>query len=111
MRLPTQFKPTTVEDWTRSDLYHNTFLIPHDEANEVAKRNSDANDLPEIAVSAAQGKFLSLLARSVGAKRILEVGTLGGYVKLFVPLPSYIDLHSVGSLLSGLRRPFPRMGS
>lgn len=77
--LPIQYKPTTVEDWTRSDLYHNSFLIPHDEALEAANRNCEANGLPEIAVTAAQGKFLSLLARSMGAKRILEVGTLGGY--------------------------------
>lgn len=80
MKLPTQYKPTTVEDWTRSDVYHNAFLIPHDEAIEAATRNSTANGLPEIAVTAAQGKFLSLLARGVGARRILEVGTIGGYV-------------------------------
>jgi len=79
MKLPTSFKPSGIEDWTRSDVYHNSFLLPHDEGFVAANRNSDANGLPEIAVSAAQGKFLSLLARSIGAKRILEVGTLGGF--------------------------------
>lgn len=82
MKLPIQYKPTTVEDWTRSDSYHNSFLIPRDDAFEAANRNCEANDLPEIAVTAAQGKFLNLLARTMGAKRILEVGTLGGYVSM-----------------------------
>ena len=70
--------PTDKADWARSDAYHNSFLIPEDPAFEYAKKNSQANDLPEIAVSTAQGKYLNLLARSIGAKRILEVGTLGG---------------------------------
>ncbi|TFY78509.1 hypothetical protein EWM64_g5499 [Hericium alpestre] len=76
--------PTTHEDWTRSDLYHNSFLIPKDDALEKAQANSVAKGLPEIAVSTAQGKFLNLLARSVGAKRILEVGTLGGYSTIWL---------------------------
>ena len=70
----------TYEDWVRSDEYHNSFLIPHDDALEAARKNSAAHGLPEIAVSPAQGKLLNLLARSIGAKRILEVGTLGGWV-------------------------------
>ncbi len=68
------------EDWTRSDLYHNSFLIPKDEILEFARKNSDDSGLPSIAVSPAQGKLLNLIARSVNAKRILEVGTLGGSV-------------------------------
>jgi predicted O-methyltransferase YrrM len=74
---------TTAEDWRRSDTYHNSFLLESDEVLEATLRNSAANGLPEIAVSAAQGKFLMLLALSIGAKRILEVGTLGGYAVLF----------------------------
>jgi predicted O-methyltransferase YrrM len=70
--------PTSQEDWTRSDVYHNSFLIPKDEALEKALKHSRDEGLPEIAVSAAQGKYLKLLALSIGAKRILEVGTLGG---------------------------------
>lgn len=66
------------DEWTRSDLYHNSFLIPHDDSLEFAKKNSDDSGLPSIAVTAAQGKLLNLIARSVNAKRILEVGTLGG---------------------------------
>lgn len=74
--------PQPEEDWKRSDVYHNSFLIPKDEALEFAQKNSQDNDLPAIAVSPAQGKLLNLLARSIGAKRILEVGTLGGCVSL-----------------------------
>lgn len=69
---------TTQEDWTRSDLYHNSFTHSHDDALEHALRVSDEKGLPRIAVSAAQGKFLHLLIKSLGAKRVLEVGTLGG---------------------------------
>ena len=76
--LQKSMKPTTAEDWRRSDKYHNSFLIPRDDALEAAVRNSTEQGLPDIAVSTAQGKFLHLLARTIGAKKILEVGTLGG---------------------------------
>jgi len=66
------------EIWTKSDVYHNSFLIPKDEVLDKIVENNKANGLRDIAVTAAQGKFLHLLARSIGAKKILEVGTLGG---------------------------------
>jgi predicted O-methyltransferase YrrM len=50
-----------------------------DPALEAALAASDAAGLPAIAVSAQQGKFLSLLATATHATRILEIGTLGGY--------------------------------
>jgi predicted O-methyltransferase YrrM len=65
-------------EWLRSDAYHNSFLIHKDDALDSARENSAANGLRDIAVSPAQGKLLNLLALSIGAKRILEVGTLGG---------------------------------
>ena len=71
-------KPTTALDWERSDKYHYSFLIPKDDVLDATVRNSTEQGLPEIAVSAAQGKFLHLLAKSISAKKILEVGTLGG---------------------------------
>ncbi|EIN07397.1 O-methyltransferase family 3 protein [Punctularia strigosozonata HHB-11173 SS5] len=74
----------TKDAFVKSDQYHNSFLIPKDEILEAAVENSAANGLPDIAVSAAQGKFLSLLAKSIGAKRILEVGTLGGYSTIWL---------------------------
>jgi predicted O-methyltransferase YrrM len=70
--------PESQEIWTRSDVYHNSFLIPKDEVLEKIVDNSKTNGLRDISVSAAQGKFLNLIALSIGAKKILEVGTLGG---------------------------------
>ncbi|KZT68961.1 O-methyltransferase family 3 protein [Daedalea quercina L-15889] len=72
------------EDWARSDAYHNSFLLAPDDALTFAKANSDKHGLRDIAVSAAQGKYLSLLVRSIGAKRVLEVGTLGGYSTIWM---------------------------
>lgn len=72
--------PVSIVDWARSDVYHNSFLIAKDETLETARKNSLDRGLPDIAVSAAQGKFLKLHAQAIGAKRIAEVGTLGGYV-------------------------------
>ena len=68
----------TDPNWTRSDEYHNAFLLRPDAALEHALATSDAHGLPRIAVSRAQGKLLTLVARSIGARRVLEVGTLGG---------------------------------
>ncbi|KAI0374807.1 O-methyltransferase family 3 protein [Pilatotrama ljubarskyi] len=66
-------------NWVRSDDFHASFLIPYDDALEHALKNSVEKGLPEINVHAGQGKLLNLIARTIGAKRILEVGTLGGY--------------------------------
>ncbi|KAJ3756345.1 O-methyltransferase family 3 protein [Lentinula raphanica] len=77
-------KATDTQDWARSDRYHNSFLIPEDPVLDAALKNSATNGLPEIAVSTAQGKYLYLQARSIQAKRILEVGTLGGYSTIWL---------------------------
>ncbi|EJC97677.1 O-methyltransferase family 3 protein [Fomitiporia mediterranea MF3/22] len=68
-----------MDDFAKSDAYFNDFLNPRDSALDAALQNSQANGLPEIAVSVAQAKFLKITAQSMKAKRILEVGTLGGY--------------------------------
>lgn len=67
------------ELWGQVDRYVHDRLIGDDPALAHALSNSEKAGLPSIAVSAAQGKFLSLLARAVKAQRILEIGTLGGY--------------------------------
>ena len=61
------------------DDYIETLFVPPDPALEQNLKNSDAAGLPAIAVSPAQGRFLYILAKIAGAKRILEIGTLGGY--------------------------------
>ncbi|KAH9914535.1 O-methyltransferase family 3 protein [Amylocystis lapponica] len=84
---PPSVPPTpayTVKDWQRNDAYHNSLLIGPDEALQHVVETSEEHDLPAIAVSIAQGKFLNLLARSMGARRILEVGTLGGFSAIWL---------------------------
>jgi predicted O-methyltransferase YrrM len=61
------------------DEYIENLFVPPDTALEQNLKDSDAAGLPPIAVSPAQGRFLYLLAKIAGAKRILEIGTLGGY--------------------------------
>jgi predicted O-methyltransferase YrrM len=70
--------------WTAVDDYFSRALIPGDDAMDEAQRASAAAGLPAISVSAVQGKLLHLLARSIGARRILEVGTLGGYSTIWL---------------------------
>ncbi|MCI4677720.1 O-methyltransferase [Rhodoblastus acidophilus] len=74
----------TEKDWTAVDAYIIEKLSPPDAALDGAlKRNRDAG-LPSIDVSPAQGKLLHLLARLAGARRILEIGTLGGYSTIWL---------------------------
>lgn len=70
--------------WSGVDGYLTDLLVRPDEALDSALRESDKAGLPAIAVSAPQGKMLHLLARAVGAKRILEIGTLGGYSTIWL---------------------------
>ena len=74
----------TQDRWTAVDEYIHERLIPHDDALEAALAASAAAGLPAIAVSPAQGKLLHLLACAHGARRILEVGTLGGYSTIWM---------------------------
>jgi predicted O-methyltransferase YrrM len=65
--------------WKAVDRYFGELLLPADAGLEGAmKANRDAG-LPAIDVSPLQGKFLHLLVRLTRAKRVLEIGTLGGY--------------------------------
>lgn len=69
----------THDTWTSVDRYIARHFIPDEAVFEEALRESQAAGLPAIAVSAAQGKWLHVLARAMGARRILEIGTLGGF--------------------------------
>ena len=72
--------PATAEQiWTTVDAYFETHLIGRDDALEAALSASSSAGLPAISVTPTQGKFLHLLAELCGARRILEIGTLGGY--------------------------------
>lgn len=78
------------EIWTVVDDYFAERIIPTDDALDAALRDSDAAGLPPIQVTAPQGKLLHLLARMCGARRILEIGTLGGFSTIWLAraLPS-----------------------
>ena len=71
-------------DWTRVDDYLMGALLAADPALDQALAASDAAGLPAIAVAPNQGKMLMLLAQMVGARRILEIGTLGGYSTIWL---------------------------
>lgn len=70
--------------WDDVDAYFSTHLAPNDEALAAALRDNEAAGLPAIDVAANQGKFLHLLALIQGARRILEIGTLGGYSTIWL---------------------------
>lgn len=70
--------------WTAVDAYLDDLIVQPDRAFAAALEASAAAGLPEIAVTAAQGKLLELLARAIGARRILEIGTLGGYSAIWL---------------------------
>lgn len=61
------------------DDYLAGLFAPPDEALEAALRASDREGLPAINVSATEGKLLQMLVEISGTRRILEIGTLGGY--------------------------------
>lgn len=74
----------TEQLWGTVDDYLIDVLVQPDEALNQALSDSAAAGLPAISVTGPQGKFLHLLARIHGAKRILEVGTLGGFSTIWL---------------------------
>jgi len=74
----------TARTWTAVDAYVAEQLIPPDAALDAALAANAAAGLPSIDVSPPQGKLLHLLARISGARRILEIGTLGGYSTIWL---------------------------
>jgi predicted O-methyltransferase YrrM len=72
------------QQWTVVDRYFTDLLVPSDPALDAALQASVAAGLPPINVAPNQGKLLHLLARMHGAKRILEIGTLGGYSTIWL---------------------------
>jgi predicted O-methyltransferase YrrM len=71
-------------EWSAVDAYIADRLIGAEPALEEALRANAAAGLPAIDVSPPQGKLLHILARSVGARKILEVGALGGYSTIWL---------------------------
>jgi len=72
------------DQWSAVDSYIADLFFPPDPALEATLASSAAAGLPAISVSPAQGKLLHLLARIQKARRILELGTLGGYSTIWL---------------------------
>lgn len=70
--------------WTEVDDYFGDLLVPFDDKLDAALRANAEEGLPQIDVTALQGKFLEFLVRISGARRVLEIGTLGGYSTLWM---------------------------
>lgn len=67
------------EVFAEVDRFVTETIVAEDEALRQAVESAEAAGLPSIQVSPAQGKLLQILVRLLGARRILEFGTLGGY--------------------------------
>jgi predicted O-methyltransferase YrrM len=65
--------------WRAVDEYAGALALGVDPVLDAAVADSASAGLPEIQVSPLQGRFLEVLARAIGARSILEIGTLGGY--------------------------------
>lgn len=72
------------ERYEAVDRYLAQRYVPGDDALAAALAANAAARLPAIEVSPTHGKLLQILARMVGARRILEIGTLGGYSSLWL---------------------------
>lgn len=70
--------------WSEVDDYLCELFAPDDPALAGTLATSEAAGLPPIHVAPNQGKLLQILARAIGARRILEIGTLGGYSTIWL---------------------------
>ena len=75
---------TNERRWSEVDSYFAETLIGSDPALEATLAANAAAGLPSIDVSAPQGKLIHLLARMSGARKALEIGTLGGYSTIWL---------------------------
>ena len=66
------------------DRYISGLFAPEDDALKFARAEMRRENMPEISVSASEGKVLQVLARMIGARRILEIGALGAYSTIWL---------------------------
>jgi len=74
----------TKDVWESVEQYLDNVLVMQDSALKDGLAAAETAKLPAIQVSSGQGKFLQLLARILGARNILEIGTLGGYSTIWM---------------------------
>ena len=72
------------ERWNQVDAYFEGLFTANDRVMDEVLNASDNALLPPINVSPTQGKLLTVMALAVGAKHILEIGTLGGYSTIWL---------------------------
>ncbi len=72
------------DQWRAADSYFEDLFVSRDPVLAAALAASDAAGLPPVSVSPSQGKLLNLLAVGLRARRILEIGTLGGYSSIWL---------------------------
>jgi predicted O-methyltransferase YrrM len=77
-------EPADQAVWTQVDRYFGGLLIPSDDTLDAALRANELGGLPSIDVTGLQGKFLEFLVRISGSRRVLEIGTLGGYSTIWL---------------------------
>src|SRR5262245_53123426 len=70
--------------WTAVDQYISDMLVPSDPVLDMALQAAAQAGLPPIHVAPNQGKLLSILAQSISARSILEIGTLAGYSTIWL---------------------------
>lgn len=70
--------------WNGVDTYLTETLVAKDDALIASIASLAAEGMPEIEVAPLSGKFLHLLARLAGARRVLEIGTLGAYSTIWL---------------------------
>jgi len=105
----------TNDRWTAADRYVEATVVGPDAVLDAVLRACTEAGLPAIAVSPSQGKLLFVLAKSIGARRILEIGTLGGYSGIWLaralpPDGRLVTLEVNASHAEVARRNFERTG-
>src|SRR6478672_3661127 len=83
-RLPPQGGKMPQDQWSAVDKYATDLLLPPDPALDAALQAQAAAGMPAINVAPNQGRLLQILALACGARRILEIGTLGGYSTIWL---------------------------
>ncbi|KAF2848833.1 O-methyltransferas-like protein family 3 [Plenodomus tracheiphilus IPT5] len=79
---------TAVDTYAVSHLHSSPTAHPPPSVLSTALAHQESSNLPDIAVSPSQGKYLQLTARAIRAKNILEIGTLGGYSTIWLATSS-----------------------
>ena len=82
--MPADPDAPTRAEWDAVASYLGDTLAPHDDALARAVADQHAAGMPAIEVAPTNGKLLNLLARAIGARRVLEIGTLGGYSTIWL---------------------------